>query len=91
MNNFKVEFDTPEIIDGKEVRELEFREPIGADMEALIGVVAGGGVENTGKAITALASSCVVSHSLTEDDIRKLSAKGYMKIVGAFTPFLPQI
>jgi hypothetical protein len=90
MSNFKVKFDEPININGREVKELEFREPIGEDMESLIGIIAEG-VENTGEALTALASRCVVSHSLEEDDIRAMPAKAYLKIVSAFTPFLPQM
>ena len=91
MNKIKIEFEESIKIDGKEIKELEFREPLGEDMESLIGIIASGGVSNTGKAITALAARCVTSYPLEEDTLRALPAKTYMKIVEAFYPFLPQM
>jgi len=89
MKKFTVELLEPEIVAGKEITSLEFREPKGADMEEFLGeMISDGSGINIGKSITGLASRCVVSHSLSEDDIRAFSAKNYMSISKGFMGFL---
>ena len=82
MNKFKVELVEPEIVNGKEIKELEFREPVGADLEKIVGV------EKLGKAITELAAKLVTNVPLTADDIRNFKGKNYMKISEAIMGFL---
>jgi len=89
VKNFKIELKESENINNKEIKELEFREPTGADMEEFLGeMVSEGGKVNIGKSVTGLAARCVVSFSLSEDDIRAFSAKNYMEIAKGFMGFL---
>ena len=82
MDKFKIELAEPEVINGKEITELEFREPLGADLEEIVGV------EKLGKAITELAAKLVTNVPLTADDIRKFKGKNYMKISEKIMGFL---
>jgi len=82
MNKFKVELVEPEIVDGKEITELEFREPLGADLEDIVGV------EKLGKAMTELAAKLVTNVPLTAEDIRTFKGKNYMKISERIMGFL---
>lgn len=89
MSNFKVELTTPEKIDSKEISELEFREPKGSDMEDFLGEIVGiDGKPKVGKGVTGLAARCLVSHNLSEDDIRNFSAANYMAIASRFMGFM---
>ena len=89
MKNFKVELLEVEKVDGKEIKELEFREPVGADMEDFLGeMISEDGKPKVGKGVTGLATRCIVSHNLTEDDIRGFSAKNYMQIATRFMGFI---
>ena len=84
----KVKLITKEVIDNKEITELEFREPLGADLEEIIGEFSSGDKKATGKALTELASKLVTSHPLTPDDFRKFKAKNYMVVVNKMMAFL---
>jgi len=77
-------------IDGKKITELEFREPLGEDMEDFVGelAVAGGDKKAMGKVITELAEKLIISHPLSSDDFRKMSGKNYMTIVQKLSDFL---
>lgn len=89
MSNFKIELKEPEVVDGKEIKELEFREPRGSDMEDFLGeIVTEDGKPKVGKGVTGLATRCIVSHSLSEDDIRAFSAKNYMQVATRFMGFI---
>jgi len=82
MEKLKVALPTPANIDGKEVTELEFREPIGADIEKIIGS------ESVGKSITSLAASLCTNVALSEDEVRALPADDYLAISGVLMDFL---
>jgi len=82
MEKINVTLPTPVKIDGKEVSELEFREPIGADIEAIIGS------DSIGKSITTLAASLCTSVALNEEDVRALPADDYLAISGVLMDFL---
>ncbi|ADV47017.1 phage tail assembly protein [Nitratifractor salsuginis] len=82
MGTIKVSLPEPMTIDGKEVRELEFREPLGADIEGLIGT------ESLGKSVTKLASSLCTNIPLSEDEIRAMSAKNYLSVSEVMMGFL---
>ncbi|MCF6207705.1 MAG: phage tail assembly protein [Sulfurovum sp.] len=88
--NFTVALPKPIEFDGKEVTELTFREPVGADMEAFLGemVPQAGGKPDMGKSVTAIAAATVVSHPLTEDDFRAMHAKNYMAVAMEIMGFL---
>jgi len=89
MKKFKVELLETEKVDGKEIKELEFREPVGADMEEFLGeIITEDGKPKVGKGVTGLAARCLVSHSLTEEDIRSFSAKNYIRIATRFVGFI---
>jgi hypothetical protein len=90
MDKFKVVLPKPVQIDGKEVKELEFREPVGADMEDFVGEIAsnGGNKKEMGKVITELAGKLIVSHPLTAEDFREMPGKDYMAIVQEVSDFL---
>ena len=84
----KIKLIVPETIDDKEITELEFREPLGADLEEIMGSFSGGDKKAIGKALTQLASNLVTSHPLTPDDFRKFKAKNYMAVVNEMMGFL---
>ena len=90
MDKFKVVLPKPIEIDGKEVSELEFREPIGEDMEDFVGEIAanGGDKKAMGKVITELAEKLVISHPLSAEDFRKMPGKDYMAVVQKISDFL---
>ena len=90
MDTIKVVLPEKFEIDKKEIVELEFREPIGADMEDFVGELAasGGDKKVMGKIITQLAEKLIVSHPLNADDFRKMSGKNYMAIVQKLSDFL---
>lgn len=89
IKKFEIELAEPEIVAGKEVEKIEFREPNGEDMEAFLGETASlDGSVNIGGAVTGLASRCAVSHMLSVDTLRAFSAKNYMKIAKEFMGFL---
>ena len=89
IKKFEIELAVPEIIDGKEVEKIEFREPNGEDMEAFLGETASlDGAVNIGGAVTGLASRCAVSHMLSVNTLRAFSAKNYMKIAKEFMGFI---
>ena len=89
LKKFEVELAEPEIIKGKEVSKLEFREPKGEDMEDFLGETTGlDGSVNIGGAITGLVSRCAVSHMLSVDTLRAFSARNYMKIAKEFMGFI---
>lgn len=69
-------------IDGKQVETLEFRQPVGADIEELIGS------ESLGRSVTKLASRLCINVPLTEEEIRAISAKNYLAISEAMMGFL---
>ena len=72
----------PVEIDGKEVKEVLLRQPIGADMEDVIGA------RSTGRVVTSLASSLATNVALSEEDVRRLSAKNYMALSEVVLDFL---
>ncbi len=82
METIKIELPIPETIDGEEIKVLELRRPIGADVEDIVGA------QKLGEAITELASKLVTNVVLTPDDIRAFDAKNYMKISEALMGFL---
>jgi hypothetical protein len=82
MNKFKIELVEPEVLNGKEITEIEFREPLGSDLEDIVGV------EKLGKAITELAAKLVTNIPLTAEDIRNFKGKNYMKISEGIMGFL---
>lgn len=88
MAKIEIRLHTPEEIDGKKIEVLELREPIGADLEEIIGEFSVEDKKAIGRAITELASQLIVNAALTPDDIRRFNAKNYMKLVSALTPFL---
>ncbi|GAB6045072.1 hypothetical protein JCM11957_06700 [Caminibacter profundus] len=90
MDKIKVKLPKPIEIDGKKVDELEFREPLGADMEDFVGEIAsaGGDKKAMGKVITELAEKLIVSHPLSADDFREMPGKNYMAIVQELSSFL---
>lgn len=90
MDKFKVVLPKPIKIDDKEVKELEFREPIGEDMEDFVGEIAanGGDKKAMGKVITELAEKLIVSHPLSAEDFRKMPGKDYMAVVQKISDFL---
>lgn len=90
MDKIKVTLPKPIIIDGKEVKTLEFREPLGEDMEEFVGEIAAGGgdMKSLGKIITQLAEKLIVSHPLSAEDFRKMSGKNYIAIVQELSDFL---
>ena len=90
MDKIKIKLPKPIEIDGKKVEELEFREPLGADMEDFVGEIAsaGGDKKAMGKVITELAEKLIVSHPLSADDFRQMPGKNYMAIVQELSSFL---
>ncbi|HIP44432.1 MAG TPA: phage tail assembly protein [Sulfurospirillum arcachonense] len=90
MDTIKVVLPKEIEIDGKKITELEFREPLGEDMEDFVGelAVAGGDKKAMGKVITELAEKLIISHPLSSDDFRKMSGKNYMTIVQKLSDFL---
>jgi hypothetical protein len=90
MENIKVKLPKPIKVDGKEVTELEFREPLGEDMEDFVGEIAaaGGDKKAMGKVLTELAEKLIVSHPFSADDFRKMPGKDYMAVVNALSDFL---
>ena len=72
----------PAEIDGKEVNEIILRQPIGADLEDVIGA------QSPGRVVTALASRLATNVALSEEEVRKLSAKNYMALSGVVLGFL---
>ena len=90
QNQFDVALPVPIEIEGKKVDKLSFREPIGEDMEAFLGemVPMGGGAPNIGKSVTAIAAQTIVSHPMTEDDIRAMNARNYMAVAMELMGFL---
>lgn len=90
MDKFKVVLPKPIKIENEEVSELEFREPIGEDMEDFVGEIAanGGDKKAMGKVITGLAEKLVISHPLSAEDFRKMPGKDYMAVVQKISDFL---
>jgi hypothetical protein len=90
MEKFKVVLPKTVTIDGKEIKGLEFREPLGADMEDFVGEIAanGGDKKAMGKVITELAEKLIVSHPLSAEDFRKMPSKSYMAVVQKISDFL---
>ena len=90
MDKFKVVLPKPIKIENKEVKELEFREPIGEDMEDFVGEIAanGGDKKAMGKVITELAEKLIISHPLSAEDFRKMPGKDYMAVVQRISDFL---
>lgn len=84
----KIELVVPEIVDGKEIKELEFREPLGGDLEEVLGEFSSGDKKVLGGALTKLASTLVVSHPISIEDFRGFKAKNYMAIMGEMSAFL---
>jgi len=84
----KVKLVIAEKIDGKEIQELEFREPIGADLEEIMGEFSGGDKKSIGKALTQMASNLVISHPISPDDFRIFKAKNYMAVMNEMMTFL---
>ena len=62
MDTIKVKLPKPIEIDGEKVTELEFREPLGEDMEDFVGEIAaaGGDKKAMGKVLTELAEKLIV-------------------------------
>ena len=81
-DEIKVALPEPAEIDGKEVNEIIMRQPIGADLEDVIGA------KSPGVVVTALASRLATNVPLTEEDVRKLSAKNYMALSEVVLDFL---
>ena len=90
MDKFKITLPKIEKINEKEIKELEFREPLGADMEEFVGEmsVVGSNKAAIGKIITTLAEKLIVSEPLSADDFRKMKGKNYMAIVQELSNFL---
>jgi len=90
MDKFKVVLPKPIKVENKEVKELEFREPIGEDMEDFVGEIAanGGDKKAMGKVITELAEKLIISHPLSAEDFRKMPGKDYMAVVQRISDFL---
>ncbi len=88
MAKIEIRLQPPEELDGKKIEVLELREPIGADLEGIIGEFSAEDKKAIGKALTELASQLIVNMALTPDDIRRFNAKNYMKVVSELTPFL---
>ena len=88
MEKIKIKLVEPEKIDGKEVAELEFREPLGADLEEIMGEFSGGDKKAIGRALTKLAANLITSHPITEDDFRRFRAKNYMAVMNEMMSFL---
>jgi hypothetical protein len=90
MDKIKVKLPKPIEFDGKKIEVLEFREPIGEDMEEFVGELAGvnGDKKALGKIITELAERLIISHPLSAEDFRKMPGKNYMAIVQEISAFL---
>lgn len=88
MENIKIKLIEPEKIGDEEIKELEFREPLGADLEEIMGEFSTGNKKAIGKALTQLASNLVTSHPLSADDFRKFKAKNYMAVMNEMMTFL---
>jgi len=88
LERIKIELVKPEKIDAKEIKVLEFREPIGADLESIIGEFSSGDKKAIGKAMTELAAKLIVNEPITADDFRKFSAKNYMAVINELMSFL---
>ena len=82
MKNFVVELPEPEVIDGKEVGAIEFREPYGEDLEEIVGV------DKPGRAITELAAKLAINVAITPDDVRRFKGKNYLAISKELVGFL---
>ena len=82
MTMIKVALPTATKIGEKEVTALEFREPIGADIEQIIGN------DSIGESITSLAASLCTTVPLEVEDVRALSADNYLAISGVLIDFL---
>jgi hypothetical protein len=78
---FTIQLPEPEVVDGKEVKELVCRQPLGGDIERVIG-------KPTGESITELTAAVCTNVALEPDDIRKFSGKNYIAIAGVMLDFL---
>ena len=82
MEKITVKLPEPVAIDGKEITEIEMRQPTGGDVEGIVGV------DNLGRAVTELVVRLTTNVPLTEDDVRALSAKNYLKLSEEVMGFL---